>query len=693
MTSLDVIQQFLASNYRLVYWPAIGDIKGPTEQGWTTKTYVLEDYQEGYRVGLMTGTEVEPGWHIHDVDLDWAPGAKIALAFLPPTGLVFGRPSKPVSHAMYLFPETHTTRRYEDVDGTCLAELRGTKSNGDIGMQTMVPPSIWSKDGKQEQLTLVKSEGPAKIQAQNVIQKLCLSAIGMILARNLGENGFGHEARLCWAGFLLRAGITVEDLVIMGEAMSVVCNNREVHDVRRTVESTAAAMAGGAGKKVKGGPSLAKLIGDKGKAVIARINEWLGKDSDFVRDKDGLILRDHQENIARALRLLDTALSYHSFSERLEVFTDGHKTMLDDAVMEGLWLRIDRELRFRPTFAFFERVVKNIARESTYHAVHQYLDGLVWDGIPRLDRWLVETGGAEDTPYTRAISAIVLIAAVKRVREPGCKYDEMVVLEGSQGVNKSSALRALCADETWFSDDLPLNVDAKQIIERTLGKWIIEASDLAGKRKAEVEHLKSMMSRQVDGPARLAYAHNPVERARQFIFVGTTNSAAYLTDQTGSRRYWPVGVRKMLVGDVIRLRDQLWAEAAHRERLGESIRLAEELWPAASVEQDRRHSHDAWEDLIRDLLLNTSPTTTGIRRVATKHIWEALGIEPAHRDRVGGVRIAEILHKFGFKTTVVRVAGETTVVRGYATDDEAKLTAHQEDDPEVDGTAQQTPEF
>lgn len=674
MTNTEFVSSLLDVGFRLVFWPAIGDIKGPTELGWTTKTYTLDDYQEGHRVGMMTGVALRPGHYLHDIDLDWAPGSLIAQALLPGSGFVYGRAGKRISHVAVTLPEAHPSFRYEDIDKTCLMELRGTKTNGEIGLQSMIPPSIWTPKGlprgvDDEPLTFIKSDGPTHYEdATKVVQRICLSATGMILARHLGINGFGHESRLAWAGFLLRAGVPPEDLILMGEAISAICNNREVVDVRRAVESTATALASG-NKKVKGAPALARIIGEKGKQVIARINEWLGKDSDFIRDSRGVILKDNQDNIKRALELLDVRLSYHSFSERILV----GETVLDDAIMQDIWLRIDRELRFRPSFVFFEMVLKSIAREHTFHAVRDYLDHLIWDQIPRIDEWLVRYAGAPDTAYVHAVSAIMMIAAVRRVRQPGCKYDEMLVLKSTQGTLKSSALRALCPQEEWFSDDLPLNVESKQIIERTLGKWIIEASDLAGKRKAEIEQLKSMLSRQVDGPARMAYAHNPVERPRQFILVGTTNLDEFLMDSTGSRRYWPVSVIRFLVPELIRDRDQLWAEAAYREALGESIRLDELLWPDASEQQDQYHAHDAWEDVLRRVVLETVISQDGKRRVLTQHLWEGLGVLPAHRDRPGGGRIAEIMQRFGFKGTTMRVPGQTNPQRGYITVGAGKL--------------------
>lgn len=669
-----LVEHYIAGNFKIVYWPAKKDIKGPTERDWPTKPYPIEHFKDGYRVGVLTGTELQPGHHLHDVDIDWAPGSLIAQSFLPPTGFVFGRASKRVSHCFYTTPIGLPSYKYNDIDDTCLIELRGTKANGEIGLQTMVPPSVWSRDDLREPLAFVKFEGVSHVaDAELLKQRVCYAAIGMIVAKHLGVNGFGHDPRLAWAGFLLRAGITPDDLITMGEAISVYCHNREIQDVRRVVDSTALALSANQ-KKVKGGPAFAKILGTNGRKIIERINEWLGRHIDFKRDANGSIYKDHQLNIQRALELMNVNLSYHAFNEGMLVqIEDGQRQPLTDAIVDGLWLRMDREIGFRPTFIFFEKVLHHLAHETTFHAVKDYLATLQWDGVPRIDTWLSAYAGSEDSPYVRAVSSIVLIAAVRRVRSPGCKYDEMIVLESPQGMNKSSAMRALCADDTWFSDDLPLNVDAKQIIERTLGKWIIEASDLAGKRKAEVEQLKSMLSRQVDGPARLAYARNPIERPRQFILIGTTNSAAYLTDNTGARRYWPIAVKRFDVEALVRDRDQLWAEAAMREAANASIRLPEALWPAAGVEQERRHSGDSWEDSLRAVVLSVSPGFDDKRRIMTKTLWEALGVEPARRDRVGALRIAEIMQRFGMKPTTIRVRGEVAPQRGYLTDDPGAL--------------------
>jgi predicted P-loop ATPase len=177
----------------------------------------------------------------------------------------------------------------------------------------------------------------------------------------------------------------------------------------------------------------------------------------------------------------------------------------------------------------------------------------------------------------------------------------MVVLEHpTQGGDKSTLLATLAGHDDWFSDDLPLNADSQRVIERTRGRWIIEAAELSGMRKADIEHLKAFLSRQRDR-ARMAYGRFVDDVPRQFIIVGTTNNSEYLLDPTGNRRFWPIKIEQVDIAALRRDRDQLWAEAAAREARGESIRLARERWPAASDEQEARRTRDPWEDALADI--------------------------------------------------------------------------------------------
>ncbi len=261
------------------------------------------------------------------------------------------------------------------------------------------------------------------------------------------------------------------------------------------------------------------------------------------------------------------------------------------------------------------------------------------------------------------------MAAVKRIYAPGCKYDEMLVLESGQGLSKSTALQALCPRAQWFSDDLLLTAGSKQIIEATLGKWIIESSDLAGKRKTELEQLKACLSRQVDG-ARMAYARKSNERPRHFIIIGTTNSPAYLPDSTGARRFWPVTIKEFDVERLTRDRDQLWAEAVVRVKQGASIRLPKELWPAAGEQQEKRREVDPWEDVLHRAMSQVPTKSDSRRRISSSALWMSLGVAVDRQDRAGALRIGQIMQRLGCKSTTVRDSDTGTVVTGYVSTDE-----------------------
>jgi predicted P-loop ATPase len=365
----------------------------------------------------------------------------------------------------------------------------------------------------------------------------------------------------------------------------------------------------------------------------------------FVRHPEtGKILANNQFNIKLALHKLKVQPVWDEFAEKLRVNIDGKEKDLEDKVAIPLRLQFDERFHFLPSREMFDDVLKATAWSNPRHPIKEYLASLLWDGQDRIDEWLIAYGHAPDTPFVRAVSALVLIAAVRRVLQPGCKFDEMLVLEsGKQGTAKSSALLALCHDEKWFSDDLPLNVDAKQVIERTAGKWLLEASELNGSKKTQAEHLKSMVSRQVDGPVRLAYARFPVSIPRQFVIVGTTNNLhGYLKDSTGNRRFWPVRIEEFKLAELKRDRDQLWAEAVVREARGESIRLNPSLYPDAEEQQQKRELNDAWFEKLSDEIKED------VGQIESEIVWSLLGKEANQRNIHDSERVAAVMQKLGF---------------------------------------------
>jgi hypothetical protein len=660
---------------RLVYWERKGsdpkDWKGPSgreAKSWNdpARQYPLEQFDPSHmNLGTFTGHEVAPGRFLADVDFDWPEGLILAGRLIPSTGFAFGRTGKKVSHALFTTPDRLGVTTYYDIaedrnwegNGITFVELRG----GDSTHQTMVAPSLHSPGIPIE---LVLTGEPLHVKTEVLQAAVVDYAIACLLLKHT-TSGFHHDARMALAGFLLRFGISQDRIQLIGEEICRAqvakgvpdMSDRDIADMELVLRTTVQKL--NANKKFAGGPKLAEFIGGpQGKAVVARIAYWFGRHDDFIRNDAGAVLPKNQKNIKRAIELLGHEMSYNVFAEQMLI--DGKP--LEDPQWKALYLDIEATYRFQPPPDYFKIVIEDAAWRNRFHPVKDYLDALVWDGVPRIDTWIIDAADAEDSPYVRAISSIMLIAAVRRIRSPGAKYDEMVIWESPQGTNKSSAAQALCPDPAWFSDDLQLHVSSKELIEATLGKWIIEASDLAGKKKAEIEQLKAMMSRQVDGPARMAFAHFPVQRPRHFILVGTTNSSVYLPDTTGGRRFWPVVVKRFDIRWIVQRRDQLWAEACVREAAGESIRLAEALWPEAAEHQEQRREVDPWEAVIRHAVLGVAPSFDGRRRVATSVLWDALSIAVGQRDRYSAMRISEIMQKLGFKRTRVRPSDGTVQV-------------------------------
>lgn len=385
----------------------------------------------------------------------------------------------------------------------------------------------------------------------------------------------------------------------------------------------------------------------------------------WQRNKDGGIISSSQANVLMALKEMSIKLSYDIFAGR-PLCQDGNAppTLLDDAKIDRLWLRLDETFRWRPTHEFFLTVVRDQAYQNSFHPVRDYLDGLKWDGVKRLDNWLTLYGGVEESEYASAVGMLTLVAAVRRVRQPGCKFDEMMVFESKQGrTEKSSAIAALCPDEAWFSDDLPLSIGSKEVIERTAGHWIIECAELDGMRRGDVDKLKASLSRQVD-KARLSYDRLPTERPRQFIVIGTTNSNAYLRNSTGNRRFWPVRIGKFDVAALKKDRDKLWAEAAAREAAGQSIRLDESLWDDAAKEQEDRLVVDSWEDYF----IEAVGDQTG--KILTTSVWDIVDVEPGQQTQVHNLRMGELMQRLGFERVKLSHDGKTKWHYARGTKDE-----------------------
>jgi hypothetical protein len=383
---------------------------------------------------------------------------------------------------------------------------------------------------------------------------------------------------------------------------------------------------------------------------IERAREHVRLDVEFDTDNGKTKLTP--KNFLVAMQKLGVSVRHDTFSNRLLIDGLPGYELIDDASLTRLRLAIDERFHFLPPKELFFDVAADAARAAPFHPVREYLDNLKWDGEPRIDRWLKTYANAEDTPYTRAVGELVLIAAVRRIRKPGCKFDEMLVLECSQGTDKSSALAILAVNADWFTDDMPLNADTAKVLERLNGKWIVEAAELNGMRNGQTDHLKAFLSRQVD-IARPAYGRFAVEVPRQSVFIGTTNNDNYLRDETGNRRFWPVKIGTFDLETLRRDRDQLWAEAAAREAEGRSIRLDPALYAVAAVEQEARRVDDPFVTAFREALGDLEG------KLKAADAWTVLDIPTGQRTQAHNTRLGAALRELGWKKTKVWIGSKS----------------------------------
>lgn len=279
-------------------------------------------------------------------------------------------------------------------------------------------------------------------------------------------------------------------------------------------------------------------------------------------------------------------------------------TDTDDANLR-VWLEKHYDITGKEKIA--DALTAVLTRHS-YHPIRDYLNGLTWDGVPRLDRIIIDYMGAEDSELNRAMSRKHFVAAVARVFNPGCKYDYCLIMSGAEGIGKSTLLRVMGG--RWFNDSIT-TLEGKEGMEQLRRAWVVELGELSSIKRSDVEQVKAHLSKQVD-IYRAAYARRVLEHPRQCVFCGTTNEALFLKGDTGNRRFWVIPVVAELRkyrdwNEAIRRdRDQLWAEAVHYYKQGEPLYLSEEL--EAQAKQRQQDFNDDNDDPIVAMLdkyLNT----------------------------------------------------------------------------------------
>lgn len=373
-------------------------------------------------------------------------------------------------------------------------------------------------------------------------------------------------------------------------------------------------------------------------------------------------------------RLLRGRMAFNQFTRAMEL--DGNE-MEDYHVAE--FRRIMHEQRFKARKSDVQDEMDAEARRNSYDPLLQYLNGLKWDGKERLSTWLIEYIGAEDTPYVREVGRKFLIGAVARAMKPGCKMDSMLVLEGPQGVGKSTAIRYLFG-ERFFTDNLP-DFHSKDAFQQLQGAWCIEVAELSAMTKADVKDVKQFLSR-VEDKFRPPYGRAPIISPRRTVFAGSVNpemGGGYLRDPTGARRFWPVACGKVNLTSLLRDRDMIWAEACLAYGSNEKWFIEDvKIEQLATAEQDARRELHPWEEPIREFLLS--------KDVCTIHelLSDCLKVPVDKQNPATSRTVGACLRALGWESKVERVNGVSKTVRVYRRNEQDQLSFDQEKNKSFD---------
>jgi hypothetical protein len=668
--------------------------------GWTKRKLAdpIPDFEPGDNIGILLG---KPSGNLVRLDPDFQAIDAVTDALFPEPTAITGRRSSPRSGRFYVSEGIDTTNfrlpnamrddprlpLHDGKRGTIVYQILGT------GAQTVVPPSI--HPASREEVVWVNSETKPKVlDRDDLLHRAGIEAFLMAVRQFWPLRGSRNEAAMALARVLLETLATrisseeeriavVDELVV---AVAIAGGDGEAsRDGKERAAATLEKMK--AGEETIGLTRLVELL-ELPETVIKRFRKWLGLSVKLGLTMVGRSLpwRERSANGAplhtmHNARLAITALGieckYDTFHNKLLFgFRDAavrHELqfLLGEVTDNGIIClrqlisdRIGVDLEDKAT----RDGVTSLALENCFDPVADMLDKAEdeWDGIERLDKMAVTYFNCEDTPLNRAIVRKTMVAAVHRVRCPGCKFDTITVLESKEGWNKSMAWRILAGDEN-FSDMPILGHSEREVQEQLAETWIHENADLAGMKTADIDRVKAFASRQSDD-ARPAYGHYLKKQKRHSIEVGTTNSSEYLPSPTGNRRFWPLKVTKTIdVKTLRRDRHQLWGEAATCEARGESIVLDEALWSIAGDEQERRRVKDPWEDVLCDMPEDVSicdedgnetdririihcdeeMRTESVRSVDV--LTHVLKVPPARQGPRDGMRLANVMKAIGWE--------------------------------------------
>ena len=369
-------------------------------------------------------------------------------------------------------------------------------------------------------------------------------------------------------------------------------------------------------------------------------------------------------------------LAFNEFSSRIEklkpppVFGGEAGPWLDvDAGKTLVWLQMVWSLRLRNSLVA-EEAARLVAWDARFHPVREWLERMPpWDGQARLPHLLPTVFGTDVNEYTTHIGQSLLVSSVARVFKPGCKVDEMVVLEGGQGLGKSTCIAELFGFDWYLETSEPPTT--KDFYVTMQGHTVVEIGEMQSFSKADINQVKMAITRR-DDKYRAPYERHGDSHLRQCVFIGTTNADTYLSDPTGARRFLPVLVHKADIEYIRQWRNELWAEALHLYSTG--FKWWDYPQDIAREEQDARYVEDPWEEIIINYLEGQAPQVHypdglwgPINEVTTMTLLQhALQMDIAKMNKPEQRRVAEILRRLGWlKSKQKRVPGTLKRVRPY----------------------------
>lgn len=378
------------------------------------------------------------------------------------------------------------------------------------------------------------------------------------------------------------------------------------------------------------------------------MSEEADKPKEMLWQEWGLQLTPKGEplsNLRNAVTVLESApqfkgrVWYDEFLQRIVTLNGGAKAREwhdADDISTALFMqselgitRIGRDL--------VNQAVISTSHQNKRNCVRDWMDSLTYDGTKRIDHFFCDFMGVADSEYVFAAARNFWLSLIARAYQPGCKVDNMIVLEGSQGVGKSTALQIIGGE--WFAEQHESATNPKGFAEILQGKLLIEISEMDSFNRAEVNRVKQTVSCPSDR-FRASYGRYAIDHPRTCIFVGTTNRDDWNRDETGARRFWPIACSGAIDLEGIRnAREQLFAEAVTRHKAGEAhwqMPLEE-----TRVEQEARYQHDPWLERVKEILKGKSEVTTA-------KIMEEMGLELIKRGRPEQMRVGQCLRFLGW---------------------------------------------